>query len=502
MTNDDQRPSLVAAPVIFWAIVLGALALRLFLALTHDNYWGVDGGAYLIGMNAVLGDEPTGAGFPRPPLAPGWLLVPFVQVFDADVGYKVWSALAATLPIFPVYLITRRILGRGPGLFAAGFVALDMLHAEMFVTGALPLIGFTLIALGVYALMQLREGFGWGWWWLLAASVALTPYVNQTSAGLIVIALPVAFAGLMVFGPSSNRQRPARFLLFASSAGLLGGLIALGALPWYMDIAPGSSILHYPGPWLYFVGWPESAWFQFAIAAPVAYWCIRYGQDYRIRTLGLLVAVFGTLLLFLSADETIINVFYRSRYILAMFIYPALAWIVFRYWWHEFRPAHAFALMALAAGLVGWEYVNSVHGQARYSDMVTVQTADALDYLRDEAPGEGVITNAFTLSLWVSGMNKVSTPHVWTWEPPRAYTETDKDVRCVIGWVAGCVWRESALRLGVSHVLVDTRFPDYNNRAPGNYGAPPGQWDVTGSTPWLELVYDKGTTKLWRIADG
>ena len=89
---------------MIWLILAGALALRLALALSYDGYWGVDGGAYLLSVNNVLGNEPTGAGFPRPPLAPGWLLVPFVELFGDDAGYKVWSALASLCPVIPIFL--------------------------------------------------------------------------------------------------------------------------------------------------------------------------------------------------------------------------------------------------------------------------------------------------------------------------------------------------------------------------------------------------------------
>jgi hypothetical protein len=65
-------------------------------------------------MNAVLGDEPTGAGFPRPPLAPGWLLVPFVHYLGMDIGYKVWSSVASVLPAIPTYLLARRIGSSSP----------------------------------------------------------------------------------------------------------------------------------------------------------------------------------------------------------------------------------------------------------------------------------------------------------------------------------------------------------------------------------------------------
>ena len=502
-------------------IVLVSLALRLTLALTHDNYLGVDGGAYLLSRNAVLGDEPTGAGFPRPPLAPGWQLVPFTSVLGDDNGYKAWSAIAATFPLLAVYLISRRFLTPWQALLPVLFVSIDMLHAEMFVTGALPLQGFTLIGVAIWAMWRLADPreFQWRYVALLGTCIPLTVYVNQTSAGLIAIALPAFMLFLAATYRGSSLSLPQRVLaapftyLPMTIGMLIGGLVALSALPWYLAIAPGSEILRYPGPWVYLTHWPDSAWFQVAIAMPVAYWLVRYAEDYRIRALGCLVGTFGILLVFMSTDETIINIFYRSRYILAVFIYPAIAWMVFKYWWPGLffllrgrlafprRAARAAPLaVALAlVGLGGWEYVNSFHGQAQYSDMATEGTVAALEVADADQTGQGIVSNSFTLSLWVAALNRVESPHIWTWEPPRAYTETDRDVRCVLGWVSGCDWQASVAKLGVSHVLVDHRFPNYNDRAPGIYKAPPDQWEVTARAPWLELEFEQGTTKLWRI---
>ena len=69
-------------------IIAGALLLRLVLAVTHDGYLGVDGGAYLLSRNAVLGDEPTGAGFPRPPLAPGFQAVALPVITSSAARFR------------------------------------------------------------------------------------------------------------------------------------------------------------------------------------------------------------------------------------------------------------------------------------------------------------------------------------------------------------------------------------------------------------------------------
>jgi hypothetical protein len=152
-------------------------------------------------------------------------------------------------------------------------------------------------------------------------------------------------------------------------------------------------------------------------------------------------------------------------------------------------------MLALWAFMYQWQFYN----QAGYSDMVTTDTAIALEYLEANHPGEGVVSNAFSMSLWFAGLIQAPSPYPYTHEPPRVFTNSDAHVRCVLGWIEGCDVAASTSVLDVSHILIDERFPFYNEHAPANYGAPPNQWTVTAESPWLTLVFEQGTTKLWRI---
>jgi hypothetical protein len=498
------------------------LTLRLVFVLTHDNYLGVDGGAYLLGRNAVLGDEPTGAGFPRPPLAPGWQLVPFTELLGDDIGFKLWSALAAMTPIIATYVLAGLFLGPLSRLTATAFVAFDPLHSEMMVTGALPLEGFALIMIGIWAFVMLDRNEGdWPHAVILVAVVPLTLFVNQTSGGLIAIILPFWGLAVLMFRWLEVKGSVipwywsfcTPFLRIQHWLLAIGGLLALSALPWYLEVAPNSEILHYPGPWLYLADFSDGAWFLLFVGAPLGAFLITKGSR-EIKAMGGLILLLAGMGLWWSTDEMIINIFYRSKYLLTPFLYIGAAWTV-AYALQAVRecpdmecppaggllfhrPATLTALV-LVPLLGAWVFASnwSFNNQADYSDMVTVETAAALDLIQGDS--EGIVSNAFTMSLWVAALNKVPSPHVWTWEPPRAYVDTDRDVRCVLGWVEGCLPEASAVRLGVSHVLIDERFPFYNERAPGNYGAPPDQWGVTASAPWLDLVYDEGTTRMWEI---
>lgn len=491
-------------------IAILALLLRLFLNLSHDGFLGVDGGAYLLSRNYVLGDEPTGAGFPRPPLAPGWLLVPFTSIWGDNIGFKVWAAVAAGLPAIPVYLLTKQFIhNKWAPVFAVGFLSLDLAHSEMMVTGALPLIGFTLIGLSWWAMHVLAWHESKLAAIVLVLSIGLTPWVNQTSAGLIVITWLVYFIALMIFKPYSQPRHYMLWRLLPPS--ILGGIIGLYALPWYLDIAPNSSILHFGGGyWVYPSPLGDIAWVQAIMAVFLGWWAWRKAWDYRLKSLGMVLIVLGLLAPWLSYDETLINIFYRSGYLMAVAFYPLVAWLVFKYWipniydffypfnkWHIdplIRIAISTAIAVMAIGYI-WQHYN----QQYYSEMATPATLKALEQIKAVNPDSGIITNSFTLSLYVAALNKVHSPFAFTAQPPRAYTEADKDIRCLLGWVNGCKPLESSYRLAVGHILIDTRFPHLNKRSPDNYLAPPNQWEVTASAPWLKIVFDSGTTKVWQI---
>ena len=135
---------LVTRPLfLLLLIILAAGIYRGILLYTHEGFLGVDGGAYFLSRNAVLGNEPTSQGFARPPLAPGWLLVPFTSLWGDDIGFKIWSLVSSLLPIPAVFLFGTRILGNRGALIGALFIAFCPFQSEMFVTGALPLIGFS-----------------------------------------------------------------------------------------------------------------------------------------------------------------------------------------------------------------------------------------------------------------------------------------------------------------------------------------------------------------------
>lgn len=507
---------------LFLLLTLCIVGLRLALMLGHEGQVGVDGGAYLLSRNNVLGDEPTGAGFPRPPLAPGWLLVPFTSALGDETGYKVWSVLASVLPLLPVFLLASSLIGPRLGLLAAFFFGIDLLQAEMLVTGALPLIGFFLLGMALVAINHLAAKPTKEWALCLIVTVGAIPWVNQTSAGMAVILLPLYWVALLMFTgrgeryPSLHRSAVVWGIL---PPAVIGAFIGLAALPWYLTVLPGTGVLDYPGPWLLLTHPFDIVWVQTLLALSVGVPCALRMPSPAGKALAVLLIATGLLAPFRSYDETLMNVFYRSQYLMPLFFFPCVFWMV-AHWglprlsapvasinlflsnpaiWGGTRDFPlAGALTTVAAGVMLWGFLWSFNGQARYSIHITPETEAALSLASDDGT-TGVVTNGFTLGLWIAALNKVPAPHIWTAKPPAKWIEDDAMVRCLLGWVPGCDYGEARDALGVSHVLIEHRFPWINDRVSGNYLAPTDQWQLTAEAPWLTLLYNQGTTKLWAI---
>jgi len=95
----------------------------------------------------------------------------------------------------------------------------------------------------------------------------------------------------------------------------------------------------------------------------------------------------------------------------------------------------------------------------------------------------------------------VESPHTWTATPPPTFVATDLRVRCVLGWRPGCDTAAAIKELGARYVLIEERFPYYNQRAPGVYGSLDVKepWAGLPALPWLSETYHEGTTVLYQI---
>lgn len=498
-------------------ILTGALALRLFLALTHDNYLGIDGGAYLLGMQQVLGQNPVAQDFTRPPLGPGWLLVPFVHVWGYDIGYKVWSAVASLAPIPVIYLLTKQLVPKRQKVAIITSIAasLSLLHAELFVTGALPLIGFGLIGLGIWLMPRLLSLSAWrAWEWLLFAllfpAVAL---VNMTSLGIAAIAWPIYAAGLGLFVFKSVRVNLLQNItLLPITIGPIIFMAVLGVLMsvpiiwlYYGDVMFGTGNLRHPGPTFILAPVGNWGWLVLFLGSLLGGAAVKWGA-FRVKAMGLVLIAFSLLSVVWSFDEAIINVTFRGRYFAAFLAYPIVAVLLVQFkspYPHPEIPrwlAHATSVVFLLLAL--GSYARAFERQTEISDFVSTETAIALQIAHDIDPDSAIIVNAFSLAWWTQALNRVNAPNTWTTTPPPKYIERYNLVRCVIGW--DCQNSSEALRaaqqLGSRFVLLDISLPDRN--ATRLIDAPEGDpWEPATKAPWLKLTYSAGDTRLYTIVE-
>lgn len=491
--NIGGSPRLLAALAI-----TAALVLRLVLILLHDGYLGVDGGAYFLSVNTVLGDEPTNVDFSRPPLAPGWLLVPFLQLWGFEWGYKLWAFTFSMVPLLPAFaLLAWKVLTPRQAAVATAFYAFDLLTAEMYVSGVLPLIGMGLFFIVLWGIS--RDEIKWPWQGLIiAGSLGTIAFVNHTSAGKVAIDLPVFLLAFMVF-----KGRRSWWPIIHSRAPvlILGAALGLLALPWYFGVAPGSEFTHFPGPWVYFAHWTDAAWIQFILVVPAAFWVVRYAPQPALRAIGIVALMECGLLVLLSNDESIINVFYRGRYFVMPFAIICWTWIVSTYWApYLMREYKRLALTGLATLLVlsAWGFVAQFQRQTYYSDFMTPDMLKVGESLPD-GRDYGVISNGFMFATWIAGVYKVPVAWVYSTAPPARFTEQYEDTKCVLGWNVDCDPIAASETIGMDYIMIDTKFPYVSVRSNNYEGAPDDPWAPLDRAEWLSLVDARGTARLYQI---
>ena len=509
---------------VLWLLLGLALGIRLYFLFSHQGMWGVDGGAYLLSRNSVLGQEFTVTDFPRPPLAPGWLLVPFTWVLGDDWGLKAFALVASFVIVPSFLLLARELLTPWQTVWALGLVLGDGMLAEMFTAGPLPMFGFAFIFLAMWALWRIKQrGLTWQTGIALSVSFPGITYTNQTATGIALLALSlfVLFLGI--------RQVVAKAWLPLG----IGVLFGLTALPWYLAVFPGSEQLRYPGPTVGLYSFNNAGWFQFVWGVPVAIIAM-WRRAPLLRALGsglLLTSLFSPLI---SYDETIQNILYRSRYLMMPLLYLCIIWMVGQSRLRLLGRPILVTGMALLVVVQGASYVYQLQTETKLGRMVTPETQEAIIWLRDNGGPGTVVTNSYSLSLYVAALSDHKTAWVQVFSPPPAYQRQHQQVLVLLGWRAGDA-QEAAQELGASYVLAETLWPAYGadigSKVPGlgkayalvnryaqlqdeNLGyiwQAPGSLedDASRSNPWLvteakarwlKLIWQKGTTRIWQIA--
>jgi hypothetical protein len=460
--------------------VLGMAGVRIGLALTYAGYLGVDGGAYILGLQEVQAGELLGVSFGRPPLSPGWILYPFMEWVGGAAGYNLYSAVLSFAIIPPFYLLARQSFGAGWGALATGAFMLDWsLGAEMFVTGVVPLLGFGMLALALWGMVGLGVAPGRRHWAAIIIALPMAALTNQTSVGIGAVAIPLAWLML----PNKRAQ---------VAALTMGAAVAVAvAFPYYLDVLPGSARVSYPGALVDFHPWQSSSHYLLALTGLVV-----GGATFitkappAVRAMGLMVMVHGVLNVFISHDEVMMNIFYRS----GLWMMVPL-WVIGVHYARAYlprlatRPLVLFALAFLALGAYG--YQDTFYGQAYYSDLAGPDVLAALDSIPPEHITR-IGTNAESRGFYLAALS--GAPAVWVQNalPAESYKVAELAARCSLGWVT------CADHGYVSHWLIDTKRTQAiavrMDRAPN----PLNPWgDVGALAPWLTKTFERGTVQVW-----
>jgi hypothetical protein len=491
--------------LLLWIAAIAGV--RLGLVLTYDGFLGVDSGAYGLGVLQFFGPpgEYLDTSFSRPPLAPGFLYTPFWFLTDGftPLGSNLYAAVFS-LSILPgFYLLARRIMGQHWGALATVGLTLDWPLGEMFVTGVVPITGFGMLCLVLWGMLGVAEGSqSWRHWLAVILAVPLVAFTNQTTLGIALVAVPIAWLIL----PNKRAN------LIALGA---GAFLALSALPWYLHVLPGQPRVSYPGPLLYLAPWWQlSSWLQMAGGVALGalvlklrpHWS-RYGYldipervkvpHEGLRLMAVLLIVHAVLNVFLSHDEAVMNIVYRSSYWMSVPFWICAAYVGRRLW-QRWQPslllAATAASIALAVGAYGVQ--DQFYGQAHYSDLAGPDVLAALASIpSDDVTRIG--TNAESRGFYLAALTQKPVAWVQSALPAAQYVDQETKARCALGWT------DCADRGYVSHWLIDTKHTQQVRGLIVGAPDPERPWgDIGPHAPWLTKTFEQGTVQVWTYQPG
>ena len=469
-------------------------AAVLFLPYFHasSGYFSTDGGTYLYSRDVVmrgLGIEAWDRAMVRPPLAPGWALVPFLPFGDA-VGLRLWSILGIVLTIPAAYYFSRSFLTPNQSVVVAALTGFDLWIIHGFVAGALVLYAWCLLAVALRPVIDWAHGvsdkrriaF-------MAAALALLPFVNQTFAGLCVIVFAVAMP-MALFARYRQKLPIVRQRMWIGLAS--GGAIALLALPWYLGVAPGSEVARYDYPWLELT--PRIA---FMSAAMICVVMLVPRGGYAVRMLQALLCVLAVMMMFFSGDEAITNLFYRALFVAAMFYLPLLVYVAGLLGLG--RKVAVAAICVMVAASVYW-----VEGNTGDMDYAPDEMVRAIKWMEERTDADDfVIADNWHLSKWVQGSAEVEAMTLWHGEAgaPRAHQQMSNDGLCIVGWMEcdlAAAYGRWQPKYYLSHVGLSKMMTIHDENMIG--GLPHDELlALTDELPYTRLVFSEGVARVWEL---
>ena len=512
-------------------LVLGlaaAFAVHFYFVWHHTGLWGVDGGAYLLSQHYVTTGEQI-VDFKRPWLAPGFLLIPFTWAFGDDWGIRTF-ALVSWLPMMvPVWLFARIALTRWQAVVSVLGVAFGLMLAEMFVAGSLPMVAFTGTFFCMWAVWRLcgSERPEWKHRISLALGIAWMAYTNQTSVGIALYLLPF-WAIISIWLQPGTVRRKVRNMAVPVFA---GAVLALPTIPFFIQTAPGSGMLRYPGPMFTTYNADNAVWYYMAMFGPFAGY-IAWRATGFIRGLAVLMLLSLPIGAVYSFDESILNITYRTRYLYTIYFYILAAW----FGWHilgKHKRWLAACVLGAFAVLIPLN-IYQLHFETKLKRMVTADVQDGIEWLQAKDFPGGIGTNSYSMGLWVSAWTKKPVTWLQVWDPPPFYAEQHNNMACLVAWDLDCDVPKAINELDVDYLLIERVWPASNAEIAGiegvggiydlvdrfsvmrwkqfgaTWNAPkeadaelssdPYPWQITSEYAlWLIPVWQQGTAKIWEV---
>lgn len=232
--------SLDASSVLTWGALIAVLGIALAWKLSsiqrHVSL-GLDPANYLVTMNALFGNDPTGLGLARPPLVAIPMKVSTV-LFGTLTGIKVLGAFSAAVIGIPFYLLVRRATGPYIAIVTSVLFVFSSGYSSMVSWGFISLFGIFFILLTAHSLLLLLAEPSRKHIFLTGLSASLLVGFHQVSAVEFVLIGGVFVCMYLVLHPG-QRLRTIRAL---GVAGLVAGVLSAVYLPMYrLALAQGSS---------------------------------------------------------------------------------------------------------------------------------------------------------------------------------------------------------------------------------------------------------------------
>ena len=504
---------------ILWlvALLLFSAVVRLAIVFVWlgDGMWSIDGGTYLINRDLVLGIEHDVVMHPRPPLAPGYLLLPFTAALGDDAGLRLFSVAASLLTIPSAYYMSRAFFSPTRSVVVAAIVSWSPWLWESMAAGCIVLLAVSLFMVAVRGLLDWGLGRqGRVSLVLMAAALGIMPWVNQSVTGVALLLLPVVFAVLLWQRLKAGKGFGGLGRL--TLALTVACLVAVWSYPYYLSVAPGSDTVAFGGDSLSMldrlsVTSHVHVW-AYATASLLLLW-VAYPlrrQAWAVPFMSIL-AMSVLLMPLDSLDEAVANVLWRARY-------PSqIAWAVLitgvglrlRCGW-KVALAWCAALALLTVG--------GLHALANAPlnniQVISEELEEAVEWMDANAQSEDrLIVDEWSIARYVAPItgSPVTTLmyHSFGYSletVPSAFRSGNRTAYCVAGWheyvsgIGDCDGAEEAAATSVRYILANKAV--YRYQHPGRRARIDAAWEKTAALPYVELVWQRGDVYVWEVDVG